>query len=234
MWTKIGLVGGAIGSIVLLLVVTIFGLNPNAPFSSVYGSVEYPAKLTSLVNGCGNYFLYDPQPVKHYSVIPDGLRDNLTVPIPVAPMIVPVYGYVSTDGLRGQDIKFYGMGEPSKPFPMEQLMRTMFDYNTLIIWYSDKIPPTDLTDIKRYVDSHKNVIALQWVYKDGSLPLSRTVAFSKWGLSQSCGLWNSSVVKDFQDFSNLHPVNRPANPPQVVLTQDGLFPPIIPVSENKG
>lgn len=232
--TKIGLVAGAVTVIGGLVLGTIFGLTPNAPSKSAYDSVEYPAGLTSLVNGCGNFFTYKPEPGEQYAELTPEVLAKMDDPkdISLQPMVVPVYGYMSPEGLPGQDIRFYDMDELDEPLPMETILRSMYDYDTMVIWYTEEIAATDLEDIRTYVQKNENVMALKWDYKDKKLPLGRSVAFSKWGISQSCDVFTEGVVNNFTEFARDHYVERSEEdvPPAKFIKNSNKLYPILPTN----
>ena len=80
-----------------MIIATVFGINPNKSSAGQLGSVVYPASLTSLASGCGDFNVWNNLKAKdQYAVIPASERESLTA-IPTHQMIVPVYGYMNSD-----------------------------------------------------------------------------------------------------------------------------------------
>lgn len=218
-----------------LVLGVIFGLKPNAPFASYMGSTEYPTKLSSLMNGCGNFFLYNPKPGEQYSVVTPEIQATMSnQTIPTGLTVVPVYGYLAPEGLDGRNIRFHETEEPNQPYPMTTLLRTMYNYDTLIIWYTADLPATDIQDIRRYVQNTPNTMALLWVYGE-NLPLGRDVAFSKWGVSQSCSFFTPEVMENFTEFTDNHYVERELIPPVAkFIPNTTILPPLLPENYKTG
>jgi hypothetical protein len=198
--TRIGIVLSIVAIIGFMLSTVILGINPNRPKNDAYGVTEYPATLQSLASGCGSTFSYAPSE-SQYAVLPADTSDIATIPIP--PMKVPVYGYMTQEPLARDQIRFYQKNEPAlKNISREQILRTMFDNNTIVFWYSKDIAPDDYSSMKSYVTQTPNTMAVEWSakYGQGNLPLDRTIGVSTWAYSQSCEFWNESTVKEFRNF----------------------------------
>lgn len=222
--TKLGLVSSAIGVAIVMILVVVFGLNPNHPIKGEFNSTEYPASLDSLAYGCGNDFVFNPDHTQ-YGVIPEKMfKQNKVINIPLAPMIVPVYGYMTSTSLPDSAIKFYPKGMPKTPLLNIQLLRTMYSEKTIIVWYASTIAQADYVALQKYVSTHKNVLAIEWHDGSQQLPLNRKVAFSTWGISQSCQYFSPTVLKHFTHFVITHNVARPSSPPVTKLDKNGMLP----------
>ena len=139
-------------------------------------------------------------------------------------MIVPVYGYLADKPLPKAAIRFYE-DKDYKEIPYQTVLRTMYDYNTTVLYYDRGMAPGNLIAIQQFVDSEKNVLALPWTY-EGSLPLVRKVAFASWGMSQSCGEWSEDVFKSFNRFAVANPVRHSKIPAVASLDKNGKLAPV--------
>lgn len=223
--TKLAIVGTAVLAALVMIVVVVFGINPNKPQPGPNNSTQYPANLAALANGCGDIYMFQPA-INQYGQIPNSLlQSGGTIEVPLPGMVVPVFGYMSAKPLADSQIRFYGKNELQKPIDRTQILRTMYDRGTTVVWYDQTISPGDYTALENYVKTHKNILAVKWEYGT-ALPVNRTIAFSTWGISQTCQFWNNNTFKDFQKFANEHPVNHPATPPTPKLTSQGKLPTI--------
>lgn len=233
--TKTKLVlGGVIAAVLASLTVATLNLpSQMTPSQGQYGAVVYPGNLNTTVNGCGDVFRFSTNE-SLYGVIPQeayATAQTKTI-IPTHPMIVPVYGYMSDRGLKKNEVKFYERkGYPD--FPRQQILRTMWDDNTTVIWYDENATAADVFRIKKYTTEHTNVLAVPWTGVD-ALPMNRHIAFSTWGISQSCNTFDNSVLNDFQNFKKVHPVKHTVTPPVKKLNKFGLLSPINPGVSYKG
>jgi hypothetical protein len=233
--TKYGILG-TIVVVVGLLVTATLNLNPElAPSKGDFGSVVYPASIRAISDSCGDIFRFTPSS-SLYAEIPEDIytnkKDNSEIPAP--PMIVPVYGYMASRPLADSQIHFYAAkGFKASTIPRQLILRTMFDKGTKVIYYTDKINAGDLIAIKQYTTVHPNVLAIPWTMQE-PLPLNRDIAWSTWGISQSCSKWDDSVFDEFASFVKAHPVTHEKTPRVAKLTAAHALPLLIPKGSNSG
>ena len=225
--TKVTLVSSIAATCLLMIGIVTFGLNPNQPSVGDNDSIQHPASLSSLASGCGDIFEFSPN-VDQYGEIPqDFLDSEVSTDVPVHQMVVPVYGYMSPEPLGESQIRFYETNELTEPLPRAQILRTMYEQDTIVIWYAEDIATDDYTLLKEYVQAHDNILALKWQSAAKvEFPLDRKVAFSSWGVSQTCEFWTDDTFEGFKDFVDTHPVNRAETIPVVELTPNGTLPPL--------
>lgn len=223
--TKIGLVLGSFAVIITMTVAAIVGINPNQTQPASFGGTQVPAPLTSLAAGCGDYFLYPPTS-EQYGTILDEDKENILT-IPSHPMIVPVYGYMSEKSIPDNEIKLYELAELAEPFSLQSILRTMYEKETTVVWYSLDINQGDFAILRTYARNNDNILVLPWQYGDATLPLNRSVAFSQWGVSQSCQFWTDETFESFLDFAGKNQADRTSAPKVVKPNEAGLLPPIL-------
>lgn len=232
--TKLAIVGSIIAACSLMVTVVVFGINPNQPTKTDFGGIQYPASLSSLASGCGDLYLFDPSS-DQYGVIPEKVTSSEgVIDTPIHTMTVPVYGYMSAEPLGESQIRFYAKDELKEPIAREKILRAMYEKNTTAIWYSKDIGADDYQMLKEYVESHKNIIATKWEYASGDLPLGRKIAFSSWGMSQSCEFWTNTNFDKFQDFKKEHNITKITPVPLAKLNKSGLLPAITQPSTGLG
>lgn len=225
--TKIALVSSAIAACSLMVTIVVFGINPNQATTTQFGATEYPASLGSLASGCGDLYLFNPDP-SQYGIIPEEVKANEgVVNIPVhLNSTIPVYGYMSAEPLGASQIRFYTKDELKEPISREQILRTMYENDTTVVWYTDDIAPDDYQVLKEYVDSHENILATKWEYPSLVIPQDRKIAFSTWGMSQTCEYWTDINFEKFQEFKKEHKIPKASTIPEAKLNDNGLLPEI--------
>jgi hypothetical protein len=229
--TRRGIILALLAAILLLVSVVIFGVNPNRPSPAQgIGGLQYPATLTAMANSCGDIY-YNPPIDGNFGVIQDEFyelnKDKPELNIPVhQQMVVPMFGYMDKESFSDADIRFYDAGEVKGPINRERLLRTMYDKDITVIWYTAETEPSDVSAIKAYtVDNPGKVLAYPWYSTTGKLVGNRTVGFATWGISQTCGLYNEDIVKEFVDFAKENRVDRPTEIPEARMNDQGtLFP----------
>lgn len=226
--TKLTLISGAVVAVLIMVLATVLGINPNQPQPTRYGGTQYPAPLTSLAAGCGDFFLYPPLESQYGVILDDDKNDVLT--IPSHPMTVPVYGYMSETSMADSDIRLYEPDELRQPISLQTILRTMYDKDTTVVWYAEDISQGDFAVLRAYVRDKTNILVVPWEYGDNSLPLDRKVAFSQWGISQSCEFWTDETFETFLEFAEDNRLERNPNPRVVRPNENGLLPPIIVVN----
>jgi len=222
---------GTVGLVLGGLVVATYNVpSQNAVTKGQFGSTMYSSSLTATANSCGETFrfktnesLYGEIPQEFYAKP----NDDNTFNIPKHPMIVPVYGYMSSRPLSAEQVRFYADDEDYQEVPIQVVLRTMWDYDTKVIWYGDKATSGDIYNIEQYVKTHSNVLALPWK-SETPIPLQRNIAFSSWGISQSCGTWDETVFNEFTKFAEDNPVKHEDTPPVSKLSKYGKLYPIDP------
>lgn len=255
--TKYGIVGTVIAVVAVLTIAT-YNLNPQlAPTKGPYNSILYPASIGAVASSCGDIYRFKPD-VAFTGVIPasvDTTPPDPTVPpapaptpaptkpvvkgktdksgnVPRHPMIVPVYGYLADKPLPKSEIRFHE-DKDYKEIPYQTVLRTMYDYNTTVLYYDRGMAPGNLIAIQQFVDAGKNILALPWTY-EGSLPLARNVAFASWGMSQSCSQWSEDVFKSFNRFTVANPVGHSKAPAVASLDKNGKLAPVSFSSTQSG
>lgn len=215
-----------------LFTATFFKPNPYAPHVGQFQSMEYPASVEAVITECGAIFNFEPSP-RHYGQFPEGFFDSEAGKntrerlVPEQPMIIPAYGYMSNKAPDNFPA-FIGTDEEKQP-SKNQLLRMMWE-GTMVIWYlpasgsgenANGINDAEtLNSIKRFAESHDNVIAVPWS-NDRQMPLNRRIAFSMWNTTQSCKLWNSGVAEEFIAAEKNIRKERPVEPPYAPLDEEG-------------
>jgi hypothetical protein len=235
--TKRGIVLALLAAVLALVSIVIFGVNPNKP-SPVedIGGLQYPATLSAMANSCGDIF-YNPPIKNNFGVIPDRFwelnKDNEDIKIPTHQMIVPVFGYMDKESFADADIRFYSSEEAEEPINRERLLRTMYDKDITVVWYTAEIEPSDLSALKAYAIEHAGeILVYPWKYASGQLIGNRTVAYSSWGISQTCGLYNEEILDEFVQFAKDNRIDRPQEIPEARVSDQGILYPISANTEN--
>ena len=220
--TKLIIVVSVITTLALMMLVTVFGITPNEPKKSTDGATTYSAPLTSLASGCGDYFLFEPGKGQ-YATIPAEVRDSLET-IPTHNMTVPVYGYMNTTPLFDEEVRFYAIDELETPLALDKILKTMYDKDITVVWYTADIAPDDYTLLQEYVTAHEDILAVPYNYRNGQLPSDRKVAFSKWGVSQTCEFWTDNTFERFEEFADEHKVAKLSEIPVATVVNGKLVP----------
>lgn len=224
---KLTMIFGALIGVTAMVLILIFGINPNRPHEGEAGATVYPSSLAALATGCGDYFRWDTEPVKHYAYITEDEKKKLKI-LPQPPMNIPAYGYMTEFPLAQSDTnKFFTPDDlGNEEIPITTILRTMFDYGTTIIWYN---PLNDIValDVRAYVSEHENVMGVPWIYEERYIPLDRDVAFSSWGITQSCKSFSYATANDFIEFTHEFPVAREDVPPHAKITLNGQVVPML-------
>lgn len=212
------------------MVWTVVGADPNRVTTGQFESNEHPTSIGAVLNQCGDIFTFDP-PSHHYGVYnSDEVIEQLgeQVPekeLPLHPMIVPVYGYM-TEEARLTETMYSFANAPDR----SEVLRALYD-GQIVLWYSPALTDAEKGALSTYLNTspHRDrLVAIEWV--DEALPLGRQYAFSTWNVSQSCLRWDSTVLDDFVDFVDTHPEFRPDEdtPPDALLTDEGQLHEIDP------
>lgn len=221
--TRIGIVLAIVTIIGVMLSLVIFGINPNQSRDLGFGRTQYPVTLQSLASGCGDTYQYTPGENQSAQLPADS---SSYVNIPRGRQTIPVYGYLTETGLSDDQIRFYQKNEETD-ISRSQILRTMYDKNTFVIWYASDIAPDDYALMKEYVDATSNVLAIKWApeYGEGTQPGDRKIALTTWGFSQSCEFWNEGTAKSFRSFVTENKVSRPEEP-TIAEVRNGKLPEI--------
>lgn len=228
--TKISFAAVTVSTILAMITLVIFGINPNQPTRTEWGGWAYPASLDSLTNGCGDIYVSEPTEGQ-FGVIPPKyweLNKDAVANIPRHLMIIPVFGYMAELGVPQSDIKFWSVEEAKDNTTINEqtILRAMYDSDITVIWYSETLNPVDVASIRNYANEHEGkILAYPWTTNGGRMVGDRQVGFSQWGISQTCGVFNEVVADEFLEFSTENRVGRPDVIPEAPMSEDGtLFP----------
>lgn len=198
-----------------------------------FGSVAYAQSIDAVLEQCGRVFVYDP-PEEYYGVYdPEDVTKTSqgSILVPTGPMLVPVYGWMTEEGLDPQSLYYAGEYVPD----LSHTMRSMYD-GTVVLWYTPDISDHTRQEMIDYVNDHPGTVMIEWNPTSLSLPGKATkpmpedrgVSFSTWGVSQSCKNFSPEIADQFLEFVETNPsVVHPTQPPPVAeLTPDGKLPSI--------
>ena len=222
-----------------LVTATFYKPNPYAERPGIYNSIERPATVEGVINECGPIFEFSPM-ARHYGQIPVGYTlspqgETIERAIPLHPMGLPAYGYMANDENKlGENVDSFFSVERKDVPDRQQVLRLMWEGWT-VIWYlppivdrsnltADEIEntfnPTTIESIKSYAEKHDKVIALPWK-ESKPLPMNRNMGISRWGTTQSCGVWSNSIVDEFINTDKNTPDSRPEEPPVARVDEAG-------------
>jgi hypothetical protein len=213
----------------LMLVCLIFSPDPYAAKPGDFNSTVYATNTEGVVSECGDSFVFNINHNNFGYLSKDFFQDPTTnTPvarnIPNQPSIVPVYGYFY-DVYPEVTKKFYSLDVPDDVKALDKLADTKYLDHLLydgmkVIWYDSTVDPATIASIKKFVTDTPSFIALPWVY-DVKMPLNRRFAFSAWGITQSCGLWDTNMATTFNQFSEAHKISRPKEPQKAPVDANG-------------
>lgn len=223
-----------ISSLLLWLVTTTArGSDMLSVIKGPFGSVGYAQSIDAVLEQCGRVFVFDP-PKEYYGVYnPEEVKKNSLgdINVPTGPMIVPVYGWMTEEGLDSESLYYAGEYVPD----LSHTLRSMYD-GTIVLWYSPDISDDTRQKMIDYVNDHPGTVMIEWNSTSLSLPgkatkempLERGVSFSAWGVSQSCKNFNPEIADQFLEFVDTNPsVVHPTEAPHPVeLTSEGKLPSI--------
>lgn len=205
--------------IVLLVSLGIFVQPPKAfSLEKTVGGVEsYYGSPQSYSAGCGTIFRAK-NAVAESKQIPESYY--LDIPndgyVPSSPLIVPTYGYLTERGMHPSQFKFYSEESVNKDLPEQLILRTMWDSGIPVIWYDPKkISPEDYATLEGLGKNNEGrLLILPWLHYDSAnLPRDRAIAYSVFGMSQTCKTFNRDALNQFLDFADKHPFeNKPVKP----------------------
>ena len=216
--------------VVLLISLGIFIQPPKAytlektidNIQSYYGSPQAYAA------GCGNIYRAKNAIVQSKQ-IPESYYLNLPNDgyIPSSPLIVPMYGYLTERGMHPSQFKFYSEEDVNKELPEQLILRTMWDSGIPVIWYDpNRIGSTDYKTLEGLGKNNEGrLLILPWLHYDSAkLPRDRAIAYSVFGMSQTCKAFSRDVLNQFLDFTDKHQFeNKPIKPEIAELTLPQLF-----------
>lgn len=220
-----------LGVFILILILLSAFIKPPKAFSleRVENNIQsFYASPAGYASGCGGIFRAKNAvaeskeiPEEYYSNIPnDGY-------IPSAPVIIPIYGYLTERGMHPSQFKFYSEESVNKDIPEQLILRTMYDTGVPVIWYDpDKISTKDYGILKTIgSDNEGKILIMPWLkYDSPTLPKDRGIAFAVFGMSQSCKTFNYDVFVDFLNFADSHSFEeKPIKPEVAELTLPELF-----------
>lgn len=210
----------------LMLVTLIFSPDPYAPKPGDFKSTVYATSTEGVVSECGDIFVFKINPDNFGYLSKDFFQDSTTHNpvarnIPNQPSIVPAYGYFY-DVEPEVTQKFYSISDTKAVATLtdSKLLNHLLYNGTKVIWYDSTVDAAAIASIKKFVTDTPSVIALPWVYEK-KMPLNRRFAFSAWGITQSCGLWNTNMASTFNQFSEDHKIDRPQEPQKAPVDMNG-------------
>lgn len=214
--------------------VTLFGAGRFDVTVGPYGSVAHIPTTEAVVGGCGYIFMFDPDPTAYGVFDPADITPQASgrIRVPRAPMVVPVYGYMSEQPAQPG---FYGVEDDTPGH--QQILRAMWDGVT-VVWYDTRVGADDLGVVKRWVDAN-DAIGVPWTnhtlglpstLKGNDIPDERRFAFSTWGVSQSCLVFSDFIASTFLERAQPHSeaIRRTVEPPSAHVNEEGKLAPIYP------
>lgn len=237
--TKTGIVVSILAVVIIMITTIVFVINPNKPQPTGFGGLAYPASLPSMSAGCGD--IYRIPPVEgNFGIIPEEYWElnegEDKDPIPVSPEItVPMFGYMNPEKLGEAEIRFYTMDDLTEnPLDPTKILRSMYEDDIIVIWYTQNIDPSDLAALRATANSEEyagTMLVAPWV-SGRQMIQNRTVAFSAWGMSQTCSVFSEIVLDEFIAFEEENRVERPLEAPDAPMTDTGKLLPIGPSIER--
>lgn len=218
---------------IIALIFAMIGLVAFLPDSSDkvktdFGGTLHPANALATVSQCGGIYTFDP-PREYYGRIPTDFFKNpygegsIKRTVPVQPMRIPAYGYFYTNRDEPPQ-KFYSFEDKGHIPKSFEYLSYMWKGWT-IIWYDKNAGDQATSLIKAYVEDREKVMALPWISNDTPIPMERSFAYSAWGITESCGLWDDRAGDQFLDFVNTNSAPREQKtPPSALLDPQGELP----------
>lgn len=238
--TKAIIVGIIAVTSILVIVITLFQPSNVSPTELSFArGLSYPATAEAIGAKCGDTYVLDLD-TNNSPVLPDNiLKKHYTYAM--GNTLIPIYGYLDKRTLTTKQITFYTPTDfraltKQHKISRERILRTMFEKNTLVIWYDpSQTKANDISNLESYAKQNEGkVLIVPWLWKD-SMPAGRAFAFARWGISQSCGELEMKLVNSFAIFSNKHKVPRPEKLYQIPEgTPSEKLPNPISLPENWG
>ena len=228
--------------VILLLLGTLTQPNTQTLKDAQYGAQTQTPTPNAILSKCGDLWYFNP-PTEWYGTIPE----TYPGPIPTAPMIIPVYGYMNPEPFN-PNLSTTPDWQPGdkreNPYTWEQTLRALWEGYT-IIWAASTLPDEAYQYIQEYTATQPRTILLPYTYQNVDpayaklvnngqpfLPENRLLAFSVWGASQSCNAFSEITLTDFTNNTNntntLLPTRDRNNPPAAPLNSNGNLNPITP------
>lgn len=215
-------------TVLTLLVTATLALPDNSePRPSQYGAIEYPATVIAAVNQCGSVFYFEPDP-KWYGTIPISIQQNGPDDgIPAQPTNIPVYGYMTREPFNPEFVGTYD--KTFEGFSRQDINRAMWD-GYYFIWYSMNTPNDKYEQLVEFVETQNSrtstpkIILSPFKITDREIPSGRDIAFSTWGVSQSCDTFDPKIFEAFEDFTIEHSTPRGEPPVAPIAPYGGLYP----------
>lgn len=181
------------------------------------GSITIPVTSNGVLSQCGDIFKFSPKNTD-YGIVPDEYEKNF---VPVHPMIIPVYGFMDAEEFNVEEALALPLSE--NPYNILQINRALWDGVTFI-WLHPNTSQETHDYIMSYAENwntinEDKVVPLTWK-QDRNIPLSRNIAFSSWGVSQSCITFSDKTFEDFMKTSRDHQTSKQL--PEVVLENGDL------------
>lgn len=221
-------------SLVGFILVVVVGLTLQLPNNltpntdGTFESIEYPADVAQSVRGCGATFQFRVDE-NWYGTIPEDYRGT----VPVQPMQIPSYGYMSSIPLDTTDLGYHSAIDS---LSLDQVNRALWEGST-IIWYSETAKATTVEEISEYIDGlnaqGEKILLLPFTFDDKRIPFEREYAFSSWAVTQSCSVFDVETFSQFMLKSDeVSPERDESNPPAGKLDSSGRLYPITPVFQH--
>ena len=151
--------------------------------------------------------------------------------IPRHPMMIPVSGYMSNEGLS----KNYNT--PENFIPAEEALRTMYS-GGIVVWY-DPETPNVIEQVEQYVNEHPElegkIYTVPWYYP-WVMPNDNSFAISTWGMSMNCAGYSQTGFDEFLRVMDEYPYFAPDFPTPPVYEQEdgrGLMPITVSAAHKK-
>lgn len=212
-----------LASLVSLILVVVIGLTLQLPnnlepkLDGTFESTEYPADVAQSIRGCGATFQFRTNE-SWYGTIPEDYRGR----VPVQPMQIPSYGYMSSVPLDTTDLGYHS---PVDTLSLDQVNRALWEGAT-IIWYSDAAKEATKKEVSDYIDGlnaqGSKILFLPFIFDGKKIPFEREYAFSSWAVTQSCAAFDIATFTQFLDnAAKLSPERDKENPPAGQLDDAG-------------
>jgi hypothetical protein len=227
MFTKTKLLLAFLAAFIVVVVVSLTLNLPNnltPKENTSFQATEYPATVAQSIRSCGSTFQFDIDP-EWYGTIPE----NYTGRIPLQPMVIPAYGFMSDKPFNKDNLGFH---TKDNLLDSTEVNRALWEGVT-IVWYEESATPTTLKEISVFADERNAqglpMMVLPHTLSDKKIPYDRSYAFSNWGVTQSCATFDIPIFDTFRETAaGLSPERDEINPPAAVLTPNGSLPEIDP------
>lgn len=176
------------------------------------GGTAHKTSVQGLIAECGDLFTFRPIAKQDYGVLPE----NYEGVVPAHSMVIPAYGFMPNLDTDYEDLGENGLTELG-------INRLLWDGYT-IIWLGKNVPNTGVEHIKATIENapvqiREKTLLLKWEYRK-NIPMDRNIAFSSWGVTQSCGIYDYGVYSEYLQFVKQQPLQPSGEPP--ILTDEEM------------